>query len=384
MSKPAIKVCVLSDIHLGHRRNSTRGIVKNLMRAIGDNTKTAQFDIIFLAGDVFDSLLTLPNDDIYEIDCWIRHLLMICAKYNILLRVLEGTPSHDWKQSRRFIDINEMWNIGAPVRYIEDLEVEYIPEIDRHVLYIPDQHSDSTDKTLEIARETMRAKGLIQVDLAIMHGQFDYQVPPQAHVPKHDSAAYLEMVRELIFIGHDHHHTRYERIIAQGSFDRLAHNEEEAKGHVEATLLGDGTSQVTFVENTGAMKFITIDCQQLEPEQAFAKINQSLVDIPPMSQVRLLLEAGHPLTDQSSTLLRMFPEYTWTRPKIIKPDEIADQHADVPVQQFTAITITRENIGQLLIERLERRALENKTMEHACLILEEIVGHVSPKRNNGS
>ena len=98
-------------VGLGHTRTNTFHVVDNLRKALPDNEETAKLDLILLAGDIFDHLLTLPQEEVDEIQAWITELLAICAKYNILLRVLEGTPSHDWKQSRQFVNLN----LGAGV-----------------------------------------------------------------------------------------------------------------------------------------------------------------------------------------------------------------------------------------------------------------------------
>jgi DNA repair exonuclease SbcCD nuclease subunit len=372
--KPPLKLATLSDIHLGHRRTRTLEITTNLKCAVADNPETAQLDIIFLAGDVFDTLLNLPHEDIVEIDRWILYLLRLCKKYDIKLRILEGTPSHDWEQSQRFIDMDAQHQVGCDVRYIKGMDIEYMPEFERHILYIQDQYAATTEKTLEDARALMAARGITYVDIAIMHGQFDRQVPPQADCPKHDSDAYLGMVRELICIGHDHHYWTYDKIVAQGSFDRLAHNEEEPKGHIRAFLRGDGTREVRFVENTGAKKFVSVDCQGLDVETSLAKINTQIADLPDDSYVRLILELGHHLLQQPSVLIRTWPQFRWSKPKIVKPDDKKkedEQAASVPA--FQAITLTRDNLPKLLLERIGMSAPDDRVMEQAALILEELL-----------
>lgn len=371
--KPPLNLATLSDIHLGHRRTRTPEITANLRRAVPHSPETEKLDIIFLAGDVFDDLLNLPHEDIAEIDSWILYMLRLCKKYGILLRIVEGTPSHDWGQSQRFIDLNEQHGIGCDVRYFKGIEIEYLEKFDRHVLYIQDQQAPTTDKTLAEVRALMTSRGLDYVDIAIMHGQFDRQVPPQADCPKHRSDEYLTFVRELICIGHDHHYWTWDRIVAQGSFDRLAHNEEEPKGHIRAQLLGDGTRQVQFVENVTAKKFVTVDCQHLDVEQAFARINARTADLPDGAYVRIKVEAGHPLIVQPGTLMRTWPQFGWTRPKIVsldqKPDEETEQ-AQVPA--FQAIALTPDNLPRLLLERIGLSAPDERVMEQAGLILEEL------------
>lgn len=372
--KKAIRIAAFSDIHYGNKRNTSEEIIANFKLALPDTAETAELDAIFLGGDVFDTLLSYPADDIGPIEAWMIWLLRLCAKYSILLRVLEGTPSHDWKQSRKFVELNDVWKIGCNLRYVDDLEIEYIPEIERHVIYVPDQHSDSTEKTLRVAQALLEAKGLTQVDIGIMHGQFDYQVPPQANVPKHDSAAWLGMVREIISIGHDHHYSRYDRIVAQGSFDRLSHGEEEPKGHIRVYLPGDGSSDVTFVETANAKQFVSIDCFDLETEAALNEIQRCTADLPTGAHVRLLLSPGHPLINQPGLLQRTWPDYTWTRPKVSKPDQTANaENLEAAfASPFVAIAITPANIQSLLLERFARTAPSPEALQLATEMLSEL------------
>jgi hypothetical protein len=372
--KPPLKLLTISDIHLGHRRTRTPEITANLRRAVPHSPETELLDIIFLAGDVFDSLLNLPHEDLMEIDNWILYLLRLCKKYGIRLRILEGTPSHDWGQSKRFIELNEQHEIGCDVRYIKGMDIEYMPEFERHILYIQDQYATTTERTLADVHALMAARGISYVDIAIMHGQFDRQVPPQATCPKHPADEYLKIVRELICIGHDHHYWTYDRIVAQGSFDRLAHNEEEPKGHIRAFLRGDGSREVQFVENTTAKKFVSIDCQGLSVPETGVKINAMTAELPTDSYVRLIVEKGHPLLAQPGVLVRTWPQLSWSKPKVISPDDRKDdetQAAAVPA--FQAITLTRDNLPKLLLERIGMSAPDDRIMEQAALILEELL-----------
>lgn len=374
-AKKSIWLKSISDIHLGNRRNSASEIIKNLRRAVDDNPETAKLDIIFLAGDVFDTLLNLPDDHLSEIDAWIKHLLTVCVRYDILLRIVEGTPSHDWKQSRRFVDINELWGIGCNLKYFDDLDIEYIPEIDRHVIYVPDQHASTTDKTLAMAQDLMMAKGLDQVDIAIMHGHFEYQLPPAAHSqPKHDAKAWCAMVREIICIGHDHHHSRFEKIVSQGSFDRLTHGEEEPKGHIEAHLLGDGTAQITFIENEGAKQFISIDVTEpMDMDDLVALVNRRVKDLPISSHIRLLVRPDHPLLKARGFTQQQWPEFYWDPIKVVadKEEEVETELAEVPA--FNAIAITKDNLKTLLLERYAKSFPTAVMMEHASMILDEVI-----------
>lgn len=363
-------MAVVSDIHFGHRRNGTRDIARNFRAAFPDNAATAQLDIIWLAGDIFDDLFSLNDEDVLEVDLVIAYLLRICKKHDIVLRVLEGTPSHDWKQSHRFEHINEVTGIGADLKHVKDLSIEYIERFGITVLYVPDEW-DNTETTLSQIHELLRAKGLDQVDYAIMHGQFEYQLPAHVKAPKHSSEAYLKLVKELIFIGHVHLHSRYDRIIAQGSFDRLSHGEEGPKGHVRAKVYANGNRDVVFVENEGAMKFVTVRCTDLSLEDTLNEVDDQVGDLPDGSQVRVEANHDHPIFTNMEVLIRRYPLFAWSK---LPREDVTEEVALVEdATVFVPITINRDNLPALLLKRVADADVSQAVFDAAEALLKEVL-----------
>jgi succinate dehydrogenase flavin-adding protein (antitoxin of CptAB toxin-antitoxin module) len=357
MKTSKLKLASASDIHLGGKRTDTRHIIKNLRAAFPDNEETAQLDLICLAGDVFDTLLNLNDNDLMEIDLWVGYMLRLCVKYDIILYVLEGTPSHDWWQSARFLTINEVAGIGAKLRYVKDISVEYEPDLDIWVGFVPDESAPTTDQTLSQFKALLEAKGQDKVDVMFMHGQFEYQLPPVVKAPKHSSVEYLALVRYIISIGHVHVYSSYERIYAQGSFDRLSHGEEDPKGHIRATLYNtpDYDYEVVFVENEGAKKFVTVYVGDMPVDDALIVIERKVRELPFDSSVRIEAAKDHPLFSDMESLIRMYPMFTWAKKPIDKEEEENELEDDETV--FVPITINRDNITKLLLERLASRGL---------------------------
>lgn len=370
LSEP-LKFAVVSDIHLGHNRNRAFDIVANLKQAIPDNAETAQLDIIFIAGDVYHTLLQLSDDDVVDIDIWFLGLLSLCKKHNILLRVLEGTHSHDWCQCQRFVALNDASGIAADFRYVKDLSIEYFAQYEMNVLYVPDEWEPKTETTLAQVRELLRAKGLTHVDLAIMHGMFDYQAPPVGKPPVHDSAAYMELVKYLIFVGHVHTHSHYYRIVAQGSFDRIAHGEEEPKGHVRAVLHPNGDHEIRFVENVGAKKFVTIHCVGMDIEETWARIEYALQHLPEQSYVRIKAHPENPILADTTTLAQRYPFYTFACDVVSEKEE--KEELRETEELFVPITLTRDNLGSMLLERVVKQGATGETLEACNMILEEVL-----------
>lgn len=364
MKVPELRIASISDVHLGHRKNETGFIVKNLYAAFPDDAETAQLDIIFIAGDFFDRLLNYPDDEIHEIQMFVVYLEALCAKHDIVLRVLEGTRSHDCRQSVIFERMAESAKIKCDVKYFPEPAIEYIERFDINVLYVPDEWSDSTDKTLAHVKELMRLRGLEKVDFAVMHGQFEYQLPEVVKAPKHSSKDYLEIVDKLIFIGHVHVFSNYERIIAQGSFDRIAHGEEAPKGHVRARVSSRDDYRVTFVANQGARKFRTVNCAGLSLQDTLKKIGEETRDVPDRSFVRVEADADNPIHCEMGELLKLGPLIHWSKKKLDKDEQLLKEE-DPFEQQFVPVTITPDNISTLIEARLRIRSLSDVVLKRA-------------------
>jgi hypothetical protein len=370
MAQAELRAASISDIHLGHRRTPTGEIITNLYKAFPDDAETAALDIIFIVGDVFDDLLSLNNEEVTEIDLWIANFLRLCAKHDIVVLIVEGTPSHDWQQSRRFVVMNEAARIGADLTYVKNLSIQYIERLGITVLCVPDEANPTNDRTLEQVQELMKAKGLTQVDYALMHGQFPHQLPAAAHkAPVHDPDAYLALVRYLIFIGHVHFFSHYRRIIAQGSFDRLAQGEEGPKGHVRALVRGLDDYDISFVENTGAKRYVTVNCLGLGLEETIAQVDEYVLDLPVGSYVRVRSEHTNTIFTNMEMLIRRYPLLNWSK-DAVSPDE--DKTAVVEDEVlYVPITLTRENLGGLLMQRIVNAGARAEVLKAAEELIEE-------------
>lgn len=372
-SSKELSIASVSDIHTGHARTPTRHILDNLRTAFPANSETKDLDIIFIAGDFFDRLLKFPDPVIPDIELWIHELLSMAKKFDIVIRVLEGTPSHDWKQSAVFERINENSKIGCNLKYIDKLWIEYIPELEINVLYIPDEWSDSTESTLSQVRELMTSKGLLSVDYAIMHGQFPHQLPHIAKAPKHNPDAYLQLVDKLIFIGHDHHFSVHERIISHGSFDRLSHGEEEPKGHVRAKVRSGHDYDLVFVENKNAKIYKTVDCKDWSVEESLRQL-KSIVEVLPLeSNVRVKCYKNSPLAENVAVLERTWPGINWSK-KVEETDgdEIENSPDVLTQDDFIPIEITKDNIQDLVMSKLTSKTNDPLYLEIAQQFIREV------------
>lgn len=370
LTRPELFIVNFGDIHFDHPNNSTRSIIKNLMRALPDDEAAAKIDILVFTGDIFHRLMNLNNEHIPEIKMWMAHICALAKKYNFLVRVLRGTPSHDWQQPRLFESVNAVTGIGADLKYVNTVSIEYIERYGISVLYVPDEANTTTEKTLSQVHELMRAKGLDKVDFAFMHGQFDYQLPPHVEAQKHSSQAYLAIVRELIFIGHVHIHSRYDRILAPGSTDRLSHGEEGTKGHLRVLCKRNGEYDIRFIENRHAKMFVTVACQGLSLEESLDKIAQEVRLLPDDSYVRISMDKGNPLMANMQELVAKYPLLHIESHN--KKEKKGKEDKEVEPLAFTAPpTLTEDNLASLLLERIAAKKVSAEVLAAAKEMVEE-------------
>lgn len=357
----------VSDIHLAHPRTDTHHILERLRETFPDNEETAKLSAIFLNGDVFDRLMTLPQEEVDAIHDWVADFLSICVKYDILIRVLEGTPSHDWRQSKIFVNVNKSFKTPADLKYVDTLSIEVIEKLgDLSVLYVPDEWNDDASATYKQVRELLSLHGMDKVDLACMHGSFDYQLPIES-IKNHDLNNYFRVVNHFISIGHVH--IRSERkgpkgvvCLAQGSLDRLSHGEESAKGHYRACIHPDGNYH-WFVENTRARLYRTIDCRELDVEETIGEL-ATLEGEPDKSNFRLVLRRGSVVHHGIKDVRARFPQFViTTQLEELKTIE-ESATSTLPDIVIRPITVTSTNVGNLVKELLARRTDLDPSVTH--------------------
>lgn len=357
MPSKDFKYLVLSDIHLGHSKTKSEEIVNHLdafFEYYQTNTVYTELDIIIIAGDLFDSLLDFASIDIHIASLWVSRLVGFCSLYKIKLRILFGTPSHDWNQSRIVETLIRMIDKPIDFKYIETLYIERMDDLDIDILYIPDEWTPNTDLTFTQVQELMKSKGLLQVDIAVMHGCFNYQLQNvPGHIQRHSEANYLSVVKYFISIGHFHTFSTYERIIAQGSFDRLAHGEEEPKGGVIIQITKEDEMRFDFIENKHAKIYKTIQFRSYDLDKCMEKLDRFVKKLPHDSYVRIKAVKDHPLYAGLDRLKLRYLDFNFSRIALDKEEKTYQLLNNIEVAvDYTPISITRDNIKTLLMEQI--------------------------------
>jgi len=365
-----MNVLSIGDIHLGNSNTPFTSILAGLYNAIPDNDETGKLDVIFIVGDIFDKLIMLPDAPVLDIQLWITQLLRICKRRNIILRVLEGTPSHDRGQGMQFIAMDRVGEIGANVRYVDTLSIEHISELDIDVLYLPDEwHHDHNDTWVDVTK-LLTEHGLDKVDFILMHGQFEHQMPAHLNLPCHVAERYISIVRYFIFVGHIHFMSIYKCILAAGSFDCISHGEEGDKGHFRVSVCkGNENNQIKFVKNELATNYSTIDCLNLELADSL-KLIEDTCTIPKGSHIRILCERYSDIAASIDLLKDKYPDYHW-KTKQVTNDTTSTTTTDKV--KYQAVSITKNNISQMINNKLVLRETEDHVKVRALELLAEII-----------
>lgn len=365
-----------SDIHNGHDNTPTENITESIRAAFPRNEETAALDMIVIPGDFFDKQLELPNrDKITETTASIFYLLSICAEYDIVLRLLEGTPSHDYRQGYLFEHLNQLYGINCDVKYVPVLDIEHIEKFGLNVLYVPDEWSVSEADTLQQVKDLMRSKGLQQVDIALMHGAFAHQYPPHLQLPTHDLDEYSKLVKFYIFIGHVHLFSIYGKALAAGSLTRLAHGEEGPKGHLRVKIRSEqlDLNEIKFVENTLAYCYKTFDYTGLSYEDLEARYPEDIKTLPKGAYVSIKGNPDDPIKHYIKTLRLECPDwYIKFNPIRVKKNRKGD--LDDPLaktRKRPTVDLTPDSLRRIMRDRFQANPELSTKTDELLTVLEE-------------
>jgi DNA repair exonuclease SbcCD nuclease subunit len=352
MIKQNIRYLTISDIHFGNKRNPTTNIIKNLKTWFNNYKTRNDIDFLFIPGDIFDSEMRFSSTDVDAILLWAFTLLEFCAKSNIRVRIVLGTYSHDYNQSKIFGMIADIAKLPVDYKYITKLEIEIVEDLNLSILYIPDEWRSDNRVTLTEVKELMQSYGLEQVDIAMMHGAFDYQLPVDDKSATHDKEEYEKLVKYYINIGHVHNFSTNGKIVAQGSFDRLVHGDEGKKGGTLTVIRPDGSKEFVFIENKDAMLFKTVAVKYNDLDRSVEQIRKYLSTLPDGSNLRVQAKKDHPIFSVLGEISKEFPFIRITKlsTDIAEVAKVSIYTEDTTVD---AITITEENLTQQLLVRID-------------------------------
>lgn len=374
VSTRKVEILSMSDLHLGHAHTRAPFMINNLNQVIKDGPEFAKLDLLIIAGDIFDRMLNLPEDDVAPIKQWVKGVLYLCDKHNVVLRIIEGTPRHDRRQSQIFQQILDFCGYKVDFRYVDVLEIERHEGLGLDILYIPDEWRHDCKDSEQEFKDLLKKMGLEKVDIAIMHGMFEYQLPEIARKRNEgsffNSENFLKLVRHYIFIGHNHHFSQLDRIVAHGSFDRTGHGYESPKGCVRATLIGDDERYLKFVENKGAKIYKSIEVSGMEEDEVNTLVKQ-LAHYPEGSHFKFL---GDP-KDFALRMLRSIRKDLRTMhldSDVSKKNAVVDQ--GLPKSGgYIPMQFSRSNITGLILKRMAMKEVPPNVIANSEKVIDVYV-----------
>lgn len=355
-NKP-IKIASFHDIHLGHNKTPASFIVNNLHNVLDQQEEVSTWDMMIIPGDLFDKLLYLTFAELEQVFLFFVRALKLAKKHDFIIRILEGTPGHDYKQSHLFSIVNNLLkaseNLQVDFKHVTELSIEYIPRFDINILYVPDEWNTDVVETYNQAVDLIQSRGLTKVDYCLLHGAFNYQIDVKLNPKAHSEELWCNLVNYYIFAGHVHFKSQYKNILVAGSFDRLAHGEEQPKGWLTCEVKENGEHEIIFHENKSAMIYKTIDIRDMDTEEALKKVESIVSALPDYSHVRLLGKSRDVIMEGLKTLKQRFSYIQFTV-KIDKKDiEKEKKSIKLVAQTFKSIDLDKDNILRIVSERVQ-------------------------------
>ena len=262
------KMVSVADLHFGNPRTNPAQLYNNLCDFLYPELVGAH--LVTVNGDVYDQLLTVNSYAHRYATMFINDLFTISAKTGLQVRILHGTFSHDRDQLSIFSSLAYPKTRFKIVNQIEAEEInnfQYESEelnMSLRVGYLPDNLSHTTaTEAVEHLKRVMQVLGYTSLDLLIGHGTFAHALPADtAHMPPctYNLEQFDKVVQGPIVMGHIHTSSRKYNCYYCGSFERMAHGEEENKGFYVFTRDVENKEgwRSKFVINKKATPFITI------------------------------------------------------------------------------------------------------------------------------
>lgn len=342
-----MNIIIISDLHLGHTRVPETSTINALKEALKP-TLLREADLIVITGDIFDTSISMASETYRNLMEFFIYLGNLCIQYNIDMRWLEGTLSHDMRQGKSFQ--SKYRDMSFNFKYYDKISIELYNGY--YLLFVPDE----MEQPMKAIYSELEKRDIDKVDMAFMHGNFKYQLPYE-NEEAYDERAMLDITIGFIVIGHIHTHSTYERIIAPGSFDRLTFGQEEDKGLITiqyGNALGTSYNKYKFHVNPHATKFTTVKSDnENEILRHISKANK-------LDHLRFI-------TNIPDVFNNLKPK---CRIVIDKPKTKEEGSMEVEVIDMTDIVeLHRGNIGEALYEFRKGFTDKNLAMEELKLVM---------------
>lgn len=263
-----VKVVATSDLHFGNVRVAPETLYSKLRYYLYPDLKDCH--LLIIAGDIYDQLLTVGSKAHSYACRFISEVFRISHDTGMQVRILHGTYSHDRDQLSVF---SALALPKTRYKIVNNIECEEITDLRFNtdtvymtlkVGYLPDNLSyKRSEDAIEHLKRSMSCLGWNTLDMIVGHGTFSHVVKPDSgHNPPclYEIEQFRPWVTGPIIMGHIHTPSKNSGVYYCGSFERLAHGEEEDKGFYVLTCdqkKQEGWRSKFIVDKT-ATKFVTI------------------------------------------------------------------------------------------------------------------------------
>lgn len=357
-----MRIVFLSDLHMGHKRVSGEHMLISLKTYAYKEIK--ECDILVITGDFFHSLLDFNHDASQAVVQFMNDLFHMAMEFNIKIRILRGTFSHDRNQLR-FV-------YHAALEYLRkgvlDFKIYEKVSIDEEtvngetirLLYLPDDIPyKSEEDVFDTARELLRTRKWDDVDIIAAHGYCQHVLP---YGKKGPAVTYTidnlrNICKHIAVFGHIHTPSvkKVDNFVQVyvGSMERMEHGEEERKGFL---VLDTSTWKITFIENKNTLKFLTF-ISRLGQDKSVEDIAQEFISwllsinmrTDAMNYIRVKHNSVEIRQLLGKILKDQFQDYKCTYSAIAISTEESIINATLEVEdEDTLIVPTEENVVELM------------------------------------
>ena len=353
ISTSTFKWLWLQDIHFGVTSVPV-GAISESFKYVYSAAKRRGITKVVLGGDTTDRPLTLANEYASEYMQFIVWFLKDAFENDIEIIIIEGTPSHDWKQARLFEQMKEELKIDVKLVYISKLAIINLEDFG-NVLIVPDQWKPNVNLTYNEVLTLLKEKGLEKVDYAFMHGSFKFQVPKflQSRLDVHDEEHYCEIVNKGVFIGHEHSYSTYKHIYCAGSLERTKHGQEEEKGGFFVEERNDKLF-VEFIRNAKAQIFKDVLVDGLSSDEILSKIEDMGINLEQLSNIRLVVMQDVQVVSEFIKKYKLlFPQVKWSLKNVSSSiEKVEDFQLEDANIEFHKVNLDSAAISSLLMKRI--------------------------------
>ena len=375
-----LKVVGVGDLHFGNPRIGAQQLYLKLRKFLYPELKDAH--LIVLTGDIYDQLLTVNSKAHHFASLFISDLFSISAQTGMQIRILHGTYTHDRDQLSIF---NTLKRPGAQYKIINAIEAEEITSFksgmeELHVplrlAYLPDNlpYKRSED-AIEHLQRTLTVLGWTQVDLVVGHGSFAHVMPPDS-LHKPPCLYSIEQFQKIVpnghvIMGHIHTPGKTCNVTYCGSFERMAHGEEESKGFCVFTRDSAGKEgwRTRFVRNDLATPFITIIPEGNDiPAITTNFLSQMDEKFPTRTGfVRVMHADPEVRSILHKVCVQQFPEISYSSKSTGEKETQAIRIDEIALDMFEDVKPDEHNLGELVFQFLEDNKLTNNIPKEAIV-----------------